>query len=218
MTRRQRYRHRWPARLSALILLGTAVASFDAALAQAPGGAAGQPASLFKDGEWRRNGPTFVCRAAPAGNIPDDKFDPEELGRACLHMGPFRVGMPAQAVKSVLGEPHEILPQSGGVTAWLYFLDQREQLPYFVASVRQDRIVALQSTGVAPARSKDYSFNHIDLGAGTDMLIKVFGPATHTESAGVKDTDLWTYGPWPFSFEVASGHVTSIRITDPAFH
>jgi hypothetical protein len=217
MTRRERYHRRWPARLPALILLGTvAVASLDAACAQAPDGAAGASASLFKDGEWVRTGPTFACRAAAAGTIPQDKFDPEDLGRACLHMGPFRVGNPAQTLKSVLGEPHETLPQPKGVMAWLYFLDRPGQFPYFVGFVLQDRIVALQTSGVAPVPSKDYSFNHIDLGTDTDTLLKVFGPATHTQPAGIKDTDLWTYGPWPFSFEVRAGHVTSIHITDPA--
>jgi Peptidase family M23 len=179
---------------------------------------AGESGPLFKDGEWRRTGPSFVCTAAPAREIPRDKFDPEELGRACLHIGPFRVGMPAQTLKSVLGEPHKTLPQPGGVTAWLYFLDQREQFPYFIGFVRQDRIVALQTSGVVPAPSKEYSFNHIDLGTDTDALLKVFGPVTKTQPAGVKNTDLWTYGPWPFSFEVSAGHVTSIRITDPTFH
>jgi hypothetical protein len=29
-------------------------------------------------------------------------------------------------------------------------------------------------------------------------------------------TDLWSYGVWPFSFEVKDGRVTSIRISDPA--
>jgi hypothetical protein len=215
MKRYQRYDCRWPARLSALILLGAAaVASLEAARAQAPT-AAGESASLFKDGEWIRSGAGFACRAAPVEQIPSDKFNPEDLGRACLHMGPFRVGSPAQTLKSVLGEPHKTLPQSKGMTAWIYFLDQPGQFPYFIGFVLQDRIVALQASGVAPVPSKDYSFNHIDLGTDADTLLKVFGPVTQTRPAGIKDTELWTYGPWPFSFEVKEGHVTSIHITDP---
>ena len=31
----------------------------------------------------------------------------------------------------------------------------------------------------------------------------------------LKGTELWAYRPWPFSFEVTAGHVTSIRISEP---
>jgi hypothetical protein len=206
MMRCQRYHRQRYVRLSALIWLG-AVASLDAA------GAAGEPAAAFKDGDWVRNGATFICEATPADTIPPDKSNSTDLARACLHMGPFRVGNPAQTLKAVLGEPHKTLPQPGGMTAWLYFLDQREQFPYLVAFVLQDRILALQTNGTAPANG--YSFNHVDLGADTDTLIRVFGPALQTQPSGIKDTDLWIYGF--FSFEVKDGHVTSIQLNDPAF-
>jgi hypothetical protein len=49
----------------------------------------------------------------------------------------------------------------------------------------------------------------------TDTLLKHFGPVSDTRPAGLKDTELWSYSPWPFSFEIMDGHVTSIRITDP---
>jgi hypothetical protein len=149
--------------------------------------------------------------------IPPDKHNPEEMTRACLHMGLFRVGNAAEKVKSVLGEPHKTLPQPKGVTAWLYFLDRPAQFPYLAVGVLQDRVVWLQTSGPAPAASRDYSFNHIDLGADADTVLKYFGPDMGKRPSGIKDTDLWTYGPWPFSFEVKDGHVTSIRITDPTF-
>jgi hypothetical protein len=44
-----------------------------------------------------------------------------------------------------------------------------------------------------------------------------FGAAIQTKPSGEKDTDLWSHRPWPFSLEVKSGLVTSVRIADPTY-
>src|SRR5262249_6670658 len=98
--------------------------------------------------------------------------------------------------------------------AWIYFLERAGSYPYLAVTVAQDRIVALQISGPAPA--KGYSFNHVDLGAATDSVIQYFGRPSRIGPSGLEATDLWSYTPWPFSFEVKDGHVTSIRIADPA--
>jgi hypothetical protein len=158
----------------------------------------------------------FSCRIPAMKDIPPDKLNPEDVAKACQHMGRFRIGEAAQTLKSVLGEPSRTTPQPRGATGWVYFLDGPDRYPYLVAAILNDRIIGLQVTG--PARARDFSFNHLDLGAGTDTLLKYFGQPVRTQPSGVKDVDLWTYTPWPFSFEVTAGHVTSILITEPAFH
>ncbi|WP_247460715.1 hypothetical protein [Bradyrhizobium sp. 62] len=60
-----------------------------------------------------------------------------------------------------------------------------------------------------------YSFNHINLGDSTEKLMAQFGGPFHVGPSGLEKTDLWTYHPWPFSFEVQADRVTSIRINDP---
>jgi hypothetical protein len=42
-----------------------------------------------------------------------------------------------------------------------------------------------------------------------------FGGPFHVGPSGLEKTELWTYHPWPFSFEVQADRVTSIRISDP---
>ncbi|MET4231366.1 hypothetical protein ABIA85_004647 [Bradyrhizobium sp. LA6.10] len=42
-----------------------------------------------------------------------------------------------------------------------------------------------------------------------------FGGPFHVGPSGLEKTELWTYEPWPFSFEVRQDRVTSIRISDP---
>lgn len=60
-----------------------------------------------------------------------------------------------------------------------------------------------------------YGFNQINLGDSTEKLSAQFGSPFHVGPSGLEKTDLWTYGPWPFSFEVRDERVTSIRISDP---
>jgi hypothetical protein len=130
-------------------------------------------------------------------------------------MGQLVIGGEVRTLNSIAAAPHHTLPQPKGATALVYFIDGPGRYPYLVATVLQDRIVALQVTG--PAASKGFSFNHIDLGASTETLIQYFGRPNHLEPSGEKDTDVWAYAPWPFSFEVKDGHVTSIRIVDPSY-
>jgi hypothetical protein len=163
-------------------------------------------------GEWHRVGESFACKVGAPRQLPPSAVTPEALLLACMHMGPFVIGGDAGTLESVLGPPHRTLTQPKEALVW--FLGERDHYPYFVASVRNDKIVVLQVTGTA--HSKAYSFNHVNLGDSTDTLIKFFGPAFRVGKSDLPDTDVWHYGPWPFSFEVKGGKVTSIRIVDPA--
>jgi hypothetical protein len=168
----------------------------------------------LEHGEWRRVGPSFACKVGSPQPLPPSAVTPDALMMACLHMGPFVIRGEAGTLASVLGTPHRSLPQPKGAKALMWFLGEQGRYPYFVATVLNDRIVALQVTGPAPA--KDYSFNHINLGDSTQTLTEYFGPAFRVDKSDQADTDVWYYEPWPFSFEVKGGQVTSIRISDPA--
>jgi hypothetical protein len=163
-------------------------------------------------GEWRRAGAGFACTVKSRQQIPPEKI-PEVLPGACLYLGPFGIGKSATTVKARLGEPHRTVPQQSGAVAWMYFLEAAGRHPHLAVTVREDRIIALQLTGSVAAKS--YGFNSIDLGASTETLIKVFGPAQHLNPSSQTGADLWSYGPWPFSFEITNDRVSSIRIHDP---
>jgi hypothetical protein len=123
------------------------------------------------------------------------------------------VGQEVQALEAAWGEPHRQHAGAPGQTQLVYFLGQRDHYPYLVATVSKERIVALQVTG--PSAAQGYGFNHVELGATTDTLVSYFGQPNHVEPSELKDTELWAYRPWPFTFEVKGGHVTSIRISEP---
>jgi hypothetical protein len=161
-------------------------------------------------GEWQRAGAGFACVVKPPKELRNDKSLPDHMARACSFLGPFAPGDDAQTVTKALGAPHRSLAQGNGTTASVYFLEQAGQYPYFVATMSKSRIVALQVSG--PVAAKGFGFNHVDLGSSTDTLMQYFGQPKQVGPSGAKDTDLWTYRPWPFSFEVKDGRVTSIRI------
>ena len=162
-------------------------------------------------GQWLRQGQTFACRVeAKKGAAPPD---PDLLSFACQRMGALGVGISEASLKAALGEPHRKLPPTDGATNYVYFLGKPNQYPYLAATVKANRIVALQISGEAPAAG--YSFNQVNLGDGIDKLMAQFGSPHHVGPSGIEKTELWTYGPWPFSFEVRGDRVTSIRINDP---
>jgi hypothetical protein len=202
----------------AVLLFAALGLSPDPAHSRASGGTTGNPIgggikATDLRGEWLRAGPGFACKVGVGEKLPPELINSDILARACLHMGPFVIGDDAQALVTALGAPHRALPQPNGAKASIYFLEQAGQYPYLVATVSKNRIVALQVTG--PVAAKGYAFNHIDLGAATDTLVQYFGQPNHLEPSSEKGTELWAYRPWPFSFEIRDGHVTSIRIADP---
>jgi hypothetical protein len=184
-----------------------------AELSNAAGGSVSDPGDLR--GEWHRVGPGFACQVVSKQRLAPEAIKPETLARACQHMGSLAIGGDASALKAIATAPHDTQPQAKGATAQVYFLDGPGRYPYLVATVLRDRIVALQVTGTAG--SKGFSFNHVDLGASAETLTQYFGPAGNIRPSGIPDTYLWTYSPWPFSFEVKDGQVTSIRIVDPTY-
>ena len=162
-------------------------------------------------GQWLRAGQGFGCKVDPSRRIAVP--EPELLGYACQRMGALGVGISEASLKAVLGEPQRKMPPANNGTTYVYFLDKPDHYPYLAATVNADRVVALQISGEAPAGA--YSFNQINLGDGTEKLLAQFGSPRHVGPSGLEKTELWTYGPWPFSFEVRGDRVTSIRITDP---
>lgn len=201
----------------AVVLLAGLCSNLEPAHGDPASGAGGttisQPIKAFDlRGEWLRVGESFACRVGSVKELSQEQLKSDILARACLHLGPFTIGDGAQVLIKALGPPHRTLAQPKGAKASIYFLEQADHYPYLVATVSKNRIIALQVTG--PAAAKDYSFNHIDLGATTDTLVQYFGQPNHLEPSEEKDTELWAYRPWPFSFEVRNGHISSIRINE----
>jgi hypothetical protein len=175
---------------------------------------AGEPTNIGElRGEWMRAGAGFGCRVAVPEKLRSAVTEPGVLSRACQHMGPFVVGDDIKAVTKALGKPSRTLSQPDGQTGWVYFLEKEGEYPYLIVTVVKNRVAALQLTGRSAA--KGYSFSHIDLGTPSDTLLQQFGEPSHLGPSEEEGTELWTYGPWPFTFELHGGRVSSIRIAEP---
>ena len=166
-------------------------------------------------GTFVRSGPGFGCRMeSPKKLSPDEIKALSE--HACLRIGPFVVGSKAAVLKSALGEPSRTRPGAKDTTTWVYFFGKTNDAPYLVASIWHDRLVAIQVTGRMPA--DDYGFNGITLGATTETVLKQLGKPMVVKANSEPNTDVWSYQPWPFSLEMTSGQVTSIRVADSQFN
>lgn len=187
-------------------------------LTQATGALAQQARQDLVDpvhrGYYKRTGPAFACVIGPS-----EKLSPEQIKalseHVCMRIGPLVVGMAAAAVKSALGQPSRQIEGPKGTTVWIYFLAKPNEEPYLLASIWQDRLVAIQVTGHSPADK--YGFNGITLGATTESVTKEFGKPMRTIASSQPNTDVWLYQPWTFSFELSGDRVTSIRVADPQF-
>lgn len=163
-------------------------------------------------GEWRRAGDGFACQVTAINK--QQPPDPDQMIFACQRLGSLNVGISEATLTAALGQPQRKLPQPDNAVANVYFLGKPQQLPYLVVIVKAGRVVALQATGETPVPAG--SFNGVNLGDDTDKLRAQFGIAFHVGPSGLAGTDLWSYGAWPFSFEIRNERITSIRISDSA--
>jgi hypothetical protein len=208
--------------LCVIVAASLGVGRPQAADGAASGGPQKRPESAGEfRGLWTPSGAGFGCLVPTERDLTQEETKSKAFAAACQHIGPFVIGGDAQTLNAVLGAPDQTVPQPKGAAAKIYFLGGRPQFPgepgkapYLVATVLKNSIISLQVTGPAPAAGKDFSFNLVDLGDSTDKLIKYFGPAKHVKPSEIKGTNVWSYGSWPFSFEITDGHVTSIKITD----
>jgi hypothetical protein len=166
-------------------------------------------------GHYVRSGPAFACKIEPSGKLSPDQA--KALSEhSCMRIGPLVVGMEAAALKASLGQPNREVEGPNSTTVWVYFFGKTNDDPYLLASIWQDRLVAIQVTGRLPADK--YGFNGIVLGATAEGLTKQFGKPMSVGPSSEPNTELWTYQPWTFSFELNGGRVTSIRVADPQFN
>ena len=166
-------------------------------------------------GRFVRSGAAFACKIEPSGKLSPDQA--EALSEhSCMRIGALVVGMEAAALKTSMGQPSRQVEGPKGTTIWVYFFGKTNDAPYLLAAIWQDRLVAIQVTGRLPADK--YGFNGIVLGAAAEGLTKQFGKPMRVGPSSQPNTEVWSYQPWTFSFEINGGRVTSIRVADPQFN
>lgn len=186
------------------------------AAAQTPAGPPVEPDSGLR-GDYRKAGPALACEIAETAGVTRESL--AKAGeQACLHIGPIALGMEIEAVEKLLGRPWQsqtrtndeirvyTLPAAATATSG--------EVPYIVVGIRSNRVVSVQLTGVGTA--KPIAFSSITLSTPIADLVERLGQP-HRKSPVVElasvNGELWSYVPWPVSFEIVYGRVYSIRIS-----
>ncbi|NEX94861.1 hypothetical protein [Caulobacter sp. 17J65-9] len=158
--------------------------------------------------QFVRAGAGFACISAVAPG------DGAEI--PCLRMGPLGVGMARAEAEAVLGAPFTSVQDRGDETfihplAWRDVPGGKELAAYVALAYDADgRVKVLQVSGVPIAQ--DWAFSKVRLGETEAAAIAALGEPFAREPVPDTGAQLWTYGPWPFSFEVLDGRVVSIRL------
>jgi hypothetical protein len=167
---------------------GAAVLALAAGLVQA--------ATIEVRGRWERAGAGYACTHINRPPTPAD----------CYYIGPLTIGLDsAQPGRSPpeRRDPSRVFPR------------RRPAVALCVATVLNDRVMALQLTGASPYHK--LNFNGVALGTAAEKVTATFGEPKSVQPGHHAGTELWSYTPWTFSFEVTAGQVTSVRVADPSY-
>ena len=168
------------------------------------------PPAAAADNEFRVSNEMLVCdaEAPPAeGEMPP--------WRDCLRIGPVRIGETLRDVAMRFGRAGKEVRQ-GPVTlrVWPVQMDvpAGTSLPYWVIGFDEDRrVVSIQLTGDKPLDR--YAFSSLRLGDSESQVRRVLGePAERQEVPGV-GAEMWSWRPYPVSFEIKDGRVYSMRVS-----
>ncbi len=134
---------------------------------------------------------------------------------ACLRIGQVGIGDSITAVEQVLGAPDRVVRLPGGdVEQRVYFIRQPGTVrPYYVVTVRKDRVVALQLHG--PATEMPLAFSSLSLGDSAQSVLDALGPPERHCADFSRDLDTWVYAPYPFALDMADGRVIGIKMSVP---
>lgn len=132
----------------------------------------------------------------------------------CLRIGPVRIGQTRAEISRLFGKPSRVLKRRGGVIR-VYPIKATPKPAYWVIVFsRGDRVRAIQLTGVAEDR--DYPFSSIRLGDRSERVREILGKPAKVSDAEEIGGTLWSYRPFPISFEMKGGRVYSMKVWNNA--
>jgi hypothetical protein len=133
---------------------------------------------------------------------------------ACLHVGWIKIGGSYSLVEKKYSTPSQELHLRTGDTVEVFqFTNPDSNVTYLAITVKSGMVSAIEIQGEHAVDS--LSFSSINLGDLPGHLIEILGKPS--KSLPVQETGgtLWSYVPFPFSFEITNGKVSSIKIWRP---
>ena len=159
---------------------------------------------------YKRAGSAFACVMGKE----DFARSQAEKRDVCLQIGPLFVGMTRMAAEAVLGNPSNSVGVTASTLAYVYVLQQDEikkQTTYAVIVYTQDnQIESIQMSG--DPWGGHWQFSGLMLGTSQNLLVSRLGSPLQKNASNDVGAVEFNYQPWPFSFEVKGGIISSIRL------
>ena len=169
----------------------------------------------FRDGEYRRAGPTLVCSFRPKPGEPEPDLD-AMTAAICHHIGPLQIDMPIEQARERLGTTPVKVQPAGEGRAEIHLITgpDRQPIGYWVLYTDGRRLTAIQETAAREGWQTPlpHAFSSIRPGDPVQRVLDVLGtPAQRCTGPGTVG-ELWNWGVHHISMEVAQGRVFSIKL------
>lgn len=161
-------------------------------------------ANAAKNDHFLYTGSTIACLS--------NQVDVPESGYLnCLHIGDIQMEMTLDEVETRLGKPYDVMKNEENENR-IYVLPASDDLPvpYVVVTYVNDKVDAIQLTGVGTDSNLDFS--SLQLGDNIEIVKKRLGSPSGTSEVQDINGIKWTYYPFPISIEFVKDKVYSIRI------
>ena len=158
--------------------------------------------------EFRVSGGSLACITgeAPSGDPPY---------RACLGIGPVRIGQTMRTVAMRFGKAGKEIRQGDVILrVWPVRLDVPEgtPLPYWVIGFADQRVISIQLTG--KRRVEKFAFSSLRLGDPQARVLEILGPPAEKRDAPEAGVVMWNWRPFPVTLEMKGGRVYSMRVSE----
>ena len=141
------------------------------------------------------------------GNVAEIGYMP------CLTIGPIKLEMTRLDVEQILGPHNRIVPSASGEHRTYLIRVADRMVAYWVVTYVGDRVTAAQLTG--GATPQNHRLSGLALGESVVKLVEKLGPPGSKRAMQESGAELWSYAPWPISFEIKAGVITSMRSARP---
>jgi hypothetical protein len=138
----------------------------------------------------------------------------KDLQYPCLRIGSINIGDSYKSIVGKYGNPNQSFSQSDGKEIKLYHMRSKEvKLTHLALTVKEDLVIAISIAGAAPRES--LPFSSINIGDNSNLIVEILGKPSSTKYVKETGATLWSYAPFPFSFDIVDNKVLSIKIWQP---
>ena len=142
-----------------------------------------------------------------------DKNETDTLNlNECMTFGLIAIGDSRKDVVALMGNPDRMVSGVDTAQIGIYPLIPKKKGddPYLVVTVSNEIVTTLLLQGRGTTES--FSFSNIRLGDSDSTVVALLGAPARVINHEGYNSELWSYGTYPFTFEIENNLVLSIQI------